>query len=245
MLKRMIEAAGPLLIVTVLWIIGHTTRKVRVNWHTLEVLDRRGEKCILGVWHNNLMYFMYFLGKLRIAGMISKSRDGDRIAWVGSRLGVRPVRGSSSRFALSAVRESLRALRERNLAITPDGPRGPRYEVQPGIVRLAQLAGVPVVPICWTATRYWEFGSWDRMKLPKPFSTVWVFVGDPIPVAKRDDPEAARREIERAMRRLVRDADRFAGGSLTGREPLLAEVEGEDRRGEPAGPPTQGAGDGS
>ncbi|MEE8554327.1 MAG: hypothetical protein V3T00_00610, partial [bacterium] len=68
MLKRVLEAAGPLLIVTVLWIIGHTTRKVRVNWHTLEVLDRRGEKCILGVWHNNLMYFMYFLGKLRIAG---------------------------------------------------------------------------------------------------------------------------------------------------------------------------------
>lgn len=221
MAKKLLQAVAPWLIVVVVWCVSRTVRRVLVNWHVIEVLERRGEHAVLGVWHNNILFFIDFLGKLWIATMISKSRDGDKITQIARPFGIRPVRGSTSRDALTAIRASVRVLRERHLAITPDGPRGPRYVVQAGIVGVAQLSGAPVVPIAWTASRYWEFGTWDRIKLPKPFATVYVFVGDPIRVARDADVEATRAEIERAMRDLVRHADRFAGGTLTDREPLL------------------------
>lgn len=228
MLKRLLNALAPYLIVAVIWVVGLTTRKRLVNWHVIETLAEQGRPCILGVWHNNILFFIHFLGKLRIAAMISKSRDGDRITQIARPFGIHPVRGSTSRAALSAVRESMRVLRQgRHLAITPDGPRGPRYVVQPGLVGLAQMAGVPVVPICWATPRRWEADTWDRIKLPKPFATVTVMVGDPIPIGREEDPEAARRRVEQAMRRLVRQAERFCGTDLPDREPLIGAAEDE------------------
>lgn len=225
MLKSLSNLLVSIIFVFVLAVIGLTTRKTRINWHVLEVLERRRQPCILGVWHNNLIYMIYILGPRRVAGMISRSRDGNRIALIARIFGLKPVRGSSSAGAISAVRESVRVLRRGgDLAVTPDGPRGPRYVVQQGMVAVAQMAKVPIVPICFAAKNPWEFGSWDRMKLPRPFSAVTVYVGDPIWIDSGEDDEQARRKVERAMRRHVLEAERIVGGSLPQREPLIAQA---------------------
>ena len=215
-----------LLVYGLIALVGLTTRKVWVNRHVLETLQRQSQNAILAVWHNNLLYFLYILRGRGAAALISRSRDGENIAWVARRFGFDEVRGSDSAGAAASLRGALRRLAAgRDAAITPDGPRGPRYEVKPGIVSLAQRTGVPIVPLCFAAARRWEFGSWDRMKVPKPFSRVVLFAGDPIRLARETDPEAARRLVERALRRNALHAERFAGTDLPDREPLLAELE--------------------
>jgi hypothetical protein len=222
MLKRFLDWIVPALVIGVIWVCARTARPVLVNWHVVEGLEREGRYAIIAAWHNSVLYLAPFLGKrLRMRTIISKSRDGEAITRVVRAFGHGAIRGSTSRDALSALRESLRALREGHVGITPDGPRGPRYVVQAGAAALAQLSGAPVVPMSWAQARPWEFGSWDRMKLPRPFARIFFMVGDPLWVGRDEDPEHARPRIERAMRQVTRDADRIAGGSLTGREPLL------------------------
>ena len=226
MLKRFLEWAVPRLVVAIMWVCSRTARPMLVNWHIVEGLDREGRHMLVSAWHNTILYFIPFLGRrIGMPTMISKSKDGDAIALIARAFGVPAIRGSTSRAALSGLRESLRLLREGHVGITPDGPLGPRYVVQAGAAALAQLSGAPVVPVAWAAARPWEFGSWDRMKLPRPFARIVVLVGEPIWVGRDEDPEQARLRIEQAMRRATRDADRMAGGTLTEREPLLKELE--------------------
>ena len=86
--------------------------------------------------------------------------------------------------------------------MTPDGPRGPRYVVQPGVVYVAQKAGIPVVPIGFASERYWEFRSWDRFRVPKPFSKGHLVYGAPIPIPRKlddDGLEACRLKVEEGL----------------------------------------------
>ena len=118
--------------------------------------------------------------------MASASDDGELIARAIAALGNLPVRGSSSTEGSNAARVMIRALRSgHNAALTPDGPRGPKYVLQPGALWIAALSGCPLVPYHIEATRQWEFRSWDRHKIPKPFSTVYVCIGEPRWVDKK------------------------------------------------------------
>ncbi|HUJ73749.1 MAG TPA: lysophospholipid acyltransferase family protein, partial [bacterium] len=156
------------LLAATIWFIGISTRKTWINWHVLETLQRQSRPYILCVWHNTILYFIYVLGPLDLPVMISRSSDGDDITWVANRFGFTGVRGSPALGGPQAMREMLRALAGgRNVVITPDGPRGPRYELKPGVTALARRKGLPIVPLTYSAPRRWEFGSWDRMRLPK------------------------------------------------------------------------------
>jgi lysophospholipid acyltransferase (LPLAT)-like uncharacterized protein len=217
-------------------VTGLTTRKTWINRHILEVYEAEGQNFIAGTWHNNIVYFTHLYGQLRLAALISRSRDGENIARVSGFFGVHPIRGSTSRESLGGVRGLLRVLAAgRSATVTPDGPRGPRYVLQPGIVAAAQLARVPIVPMAYSGRRMIEFNSWDRMKLPLPFSRIVIYLGDPVWVDREEgDSEQARRRVEQAMRRAEALVDRFAGGGRVEREPLLAQAlepsgEGERR----------------
>src|SRR5205814_4800602 len=138
---------------------------------------------------------------------ISASRDGDLIADVTQRFGFDVVRGSSSRMGASALLELSQVLASgRDILITPDGPRGPAYELGPGIVFLAQKTGAPVVPVNMEFSSCWRVKSWDRFIIPKPFSKVRVIVGQPHQVKSTSTDqefEAERLRLQNAMMSLV------------------------------------------
>ena len=214
------------LLVGIVFVLGVTTRKTWINRHILEGFQREGRNFILGIWHNNIIYMIFPLRVFGLTVLASRSRDGTNIARVGRVFGIRTAWGSTSKGAMGGVREMLRLLRSgRNVTIMPDGPRGPRYVLQPGVTALAQRAGVPIVPLAWSGRRMIEFNSWDRMKLPLPFSRIIIYVGNPIHIAPDEkDQEAAGLKVEHAMRLGEAIVDQFAQGSRTAREPLLAEA---------------------
>ena len=169
------------------------------------------ESYIAALWHNRLLLISFVLKKFLPqrpgAGLISASRDGDLIADLTRRFGFEVVRGSSSRLGASALRELENMLASsRDILITPDGPRGPAYELGPGIVFLAQKTGAAVVPINMEFSSCWRVNSWDGFILPRPFAKVRVILGPPHRVRTTTTPEefeAERLSLQKATMALV------------------------------------------
>jgi lysophospholipid acyltransferase (LPLAT)-like uncharacterized protein len=165
--------------------------------------------------HGVLLPLAFTHRRRGIQVLISESRDGEMIARVVERLGFGTVRGSSSRGGLRALAELIARGREgRDLAVTPDGPRGPRGSAEPGAVIVAAKAGVPLVPVGVAAGAAWRAKSWDRFLVPKPFARVWVVYGTAIGVVEGDVGRAAdlSRELERAMAAVEAEAESCARG---------------------------------
>jgi len=164
---------------------------------------------IFALWHNRLALCMKAFESFvrvhqsqpRLAALISASKDGALLAAILQRFGVEPVRGSSSRRGAQAVLE-LASWAERgyDLAVTPDGPRGPCYVVQEGVMALAQVTGLPIVPYSCRVGWRIQLKSWDRFQIPLPFSCCEMTFGEPIHVPRgADDAERARlREVLRS-----------------------------------------------
>lgn len=175
--------------------------------HLLRQFDQ-GEPFILVAWHNRniLAPFAYFghrpQGRL-FRPLASASRDGTLAATAMGYLGAECIRGSSSRGGSAALREMLRAARQGcDLGITPDGPRGPVYVVQPGVVAAARMTGLPIIPMSYQARRRKTLRSWDRMIVPAPFTRLVFAYGEPIRVARDVDDaglEQARQAVEEAL----------------------------------------------
>jgi lysophospholipid acyltransferase (LPLAT)-like uncharacterized protein len=187
---------------TVRWeIIGHE--------HYLSVADR---PCVFLLWHGRLIPCSYRHRHEGLGTLISQHRDGDYIARMVERWwGFQPIRGSSSRGGSRALREIVRTLRGgTSIAITPDGPRGPRQKMKPGPVLAARLAGTPILPASAGATSAWWFGSWDRFMVPRPFSRIRLVYGEPVSIARdADDAEVQRVTdlLEDRLNALTRRAD--------------------------------------
>lgn len=169
------------------------------------------------VWHNRLalclkVYFTFGRRRHRaagLAGMVSASKDGAFLAAILERFGVQPVRGSSSRRGPQAMLElTTWAERGYDLAITPDGPRGPRYVVQEGAMALAQITGLPLVPASYHLHWKIQLKSWDRFQIPLPFSRCDVFAGHITLVPRKTtdtEREELRKQFEAELRALTRD----------------------------------------
>jgi hypothetical protein len=167
-----------------------------------------GPPLIWVFWHNRLlvgaMFWVRRLQPRRGAVLISRSKDGEILAGVVKNLGGEPVRGSSSRGGASALAELARRMPEPCDAwITPDGPRGPRYAMNPGAVWLAQATGAQIVPVNVEASSCWRLKSWDGFIIPKPFARVEVTLQPLHEVPKTDDEGAIERERERLRELLL------------------------------------------
>lgn len=176
------------------------------------------DRFIFAVWHNRLalcavVYNRFVRDATRVdrnyAALISASRDGGLLARIIELFGGTAVRGSSSRRGAQALIE-LRSAAEAglDLAITPDGPRGPMYTVQPGIIAIAQITGRPILPVAYR--HGWKFctRSWDRFQIPLPFTRCEVCFGAPIHVprdASSEDRERIRNELQQALMAITRD----------------------------------------
>jgi lysophospholipid acyltransferase (LPLAT)-like uncharacterized protein len=185
-----------------------------------ELLDhlRRGGKGIVAVWHQRILLVVRYarrFAEFTPAAMISRSRDGDLIADVCRRLNFRPVRGSSSRGGREALAAMITELSVHPVAVHAlDGPRGPRGVIKPGLIRMAQLSGAPIIPVYISVNRAWRLKSWDRFLIPKPFSTVRVRWDKPIAVpAELDDAlfETIRLDVEKRIRHNQDQDDREHG----------------------------------
>lgn len=143
---------------------------------------------VLAIWHQNL-FAGILAQRARHCVIVSRSRDGDPVSFLCRKLGHEVLRGSSrkkdgrdkgGKLAKDQMIECLQ--RGLPAAVTVDGPSGPAFEVKPGIVEMARLAGIPVVPYLSLPRRYWSFPSWDAFRLPKPFTRIDIVYGIPIHV---------------------------------------------------------------
>jgi lysophospholipid acyltransferase (LPLAT)-like uncharacterized protein len=207
------------IIPTFLLLLGRSIRFRWVNDRFTREKAARNESCIYCFWHNRflLMPYIYqqFRGKKNICVMASRSRDGEYISDVLNGFGFEIARGSSSRGGEGAVMDMVSMI-ERGLdaAVTPDGPRGPVYRVQLGVIMLAQMSGVPIVPASYAVTRRKRLKSWDRFIIPAPFSKGVLVYGDPINVpedANEKKREELRAQLELVMRGLNDKAATFLG----------------------------------
>ena len=164
--------------------------------------------CIYLLWHSRFLIVPYAWRKLTQGRrttviLTSASKDGDMVARAMAAFGLGAVRGSSSRRGVAALVGLRRALQQgSDVCITPDGPKGPRYQVQPGFIALVQATGAPVVPVHIRFHSAWRLPTWDRFVIPKPFSRVEVTFGamvDAAALLASTDQETARSHLQELL----------------------------------------------
>jgi lysophospholipid acyltransferase (LPLAT)-like uncharacterized protein len=174
----------------------------------------QSERFIYAFWHENLLLPAYCYRRGHVSVLISQHADGELIAEACRHLRFHPVRGSSTRGGVEALRQLQRECRRGHIVITPDGPRGPRRRVQPGLVYLAARTGLPVVAVGIGYEKAWRLRSWDRFAVPQPWSLGVCVMSAPIAIpaeADRDRLEEYRSLVEQAMLRTTEAAERLAG----------------------------------
>ena len=182
------------------------TLRVRITDDSGLLSDPPQHGLIWMFWHNRMLIvpglYSRYTRKFRQAAVLtSASRDGAMLASVMRRFGLEAVRGSSSRRGAQAMMECRRLLKKNYyIGITPDGPRGPLYDMQPGVVQLARLCAVPIVPITVEYEKSWRLKSWDRFFIPKPFSVVRVRFLPFVHVPEEESPEDARQRLSALLK---------------------------------------------
>ncbi|MFU8768810.1 MAG: lysophospholipid acyltransferase family protein [Desulfotignum sp.] len=208
--RRIIPRAGLVLVK----LLSATYRILLVDQHREQAVLDRNTGLIYASWHQRFFPgILFFSSRKPIAIIISKSLDGEMIARVVRSLGWHPVRGSSSRGGRQAMAE-IRELGKTGckLGHVVDGPRGPFGVVKPGLIRIAQFTGQPIVPAITSAQKKWTFNSWDRFMVPKPFSRVIIRFADPIHIPSQMSPlqfEQQRRAVEKHLAGLYAETDRI------------------------------------
>ncbi|WP_437202380.1 lysophospholipid acyltransferase family protein [Planctomicrobium sp. SH664] len=173
------------------------------------------ERYVYCVWHDGILGAL-FSGKVHgMAALTSRHADGDYVAVVMQAIGIRPVRGSHNHGGATAIKQMLEGAANVNITITPDGPRGPRRKLKPGIVFLASHSGRKIVPVAISAVKAWRpRGKWTDLLVPLPGTTVYSVGGEPMlipPGLSRDQLGPYCEELQRRMDELQLRADAMAG----------------------------------
>lgn len=184
------------------------------------------ERYFYSTWHDSMLTPAFGGSQAYTVALTSQHTDGSFVAGVLQAIGMRTVRGSTGRGGARAIRELIHL--NLHTVITPDGPRGPRRQVSPGILFLASKTGRGIVPVAASADRYWRIpGSWTDLEIPKPFARVYLLAGDPIYVpadADRDTLETYRQQVQQAMDALSAESARLAGHTEADRRPKIRGV---------------------
>lgn len=193
------------------WAAGHLGRILlgayfplirceREGTENYEQFRRQGKPVIFVFWHGHLLPLVHHHRNEGIVVLVSEHKDGEYIARVIRRHGFETARGSSTRGGVKGLKAALRAARaQRDLAFTPDGPKGPRQKFKRGAVVAAQITGLPLITVTAGSDRAWYLRSWDRFMVPKPLSTLRIRYGPPrwVPRDSSDEMlEAVAQELE-------------------------------------------------
>tara|TARA_B100001996_G_scaffold351285_1_gene311195 strand:- start:33 stop:698 length:666 start_codon:yes stop_codon:yes gene_type:complete len=188
-------------------ITGYTAKKRQINKEFLENSIKEYGSVIVATWHKNIFFSIWLLRNHDLTALISSSDDGEAIYDVFSKFGYKAVRGSTTRGGIPALKQLIKLLEQKkSVAITPDGPLGPPEKIQSGVVLMAKYSGVPIIPWHYEADSQWRLKSWDRHKIPKPFSSVVESFGEPFIVPKDLSPE----EVQEFCEKLEADLKKLA-----------------------------------
>lgn len=160
-------------------------------------------------WHGRLaMIPQMWAWDVPMTALVSGHKDGILVGKIFERFCINYVMGSTNRGGAQALRQTVRLLKNGNhVGMTPDGPRGPREVVNPGVIVMAQLSGAVIIPVSYSVKRYKELRTWDRFRIPLPFNRGIFLWGEPIIVTKEEDQEAARRYLEARLMAIQQQAD--------------------------------------
>jgi lysophospholipid acyltransferase (LPLAT)-like uncharacterized protein len=187
---------------TFLQLLGRTWRVRVVHPERLAQLRAQRLPFIFALWHGQLLPLLWHHRGEGVAVLISEHRDGELVARAAKSLGYDLIRGSTTRGAERALISMVRRLQQGDeIAITPDGPRGPAKKFAPGALVAAQRADCFILPTVMSADRAWRLKSWDRFIIPKPFARVIVAYGTPAKVQAASSRDAAQEapRFERLM----------------------------------------------
>lgn len=192
--------------------LASTWRYRVIGGDAIESLRKAKTPFIFSLWHGQLLPLIWHHRGERVAIVVSEHRDGELIARIASSIGYRLIRGSTTRGgerALLALVTELRSGSE--VAVTPDGPKGPAHSYAPGALVAAQRADAPILPIAAHADRAWRLSSWDRFLIPKPFAKITVAYGEPRRVSSTSSREAAAETLQ--FQAMMEDTEQVACGS--------------------------------
>lgn len=207
----------------------HATGRWRVEHGEIpEAYWPAGKPFIMVFWHGRLLMMPYcWRPGAPITLLISQHPDGEFLAGTIRHFGLKSIAGSTSRGGSAAVRALLRTLKAgESVGITPDGPHGPRMRASAGVIDLARLSGVPIVPVAYATSRRRVLGTWDRFVAALPFSQGVFVWGAPLEVPRDADAaacETARRTLEDTLNTVTRGADRLVGQDAIEPAPLPAD----------------------
>ena len=195
------------------WIMRLWFGTCRITVHNGDIMSsvKRGDTNIIAsFWHYSIIFIFYFVRNYSATAMVSASRDGEYIARLAGELGFNTVRGSKNNKGVEALKGMLRAVRSGdNGAIVADGSQGPARKAQAGALLVAAKTGKPVVPIAWSASNYFTIKSWDKTAIPKPFSRVDFYYGQPMYLPRKisaEELEEHRCILEKNLNELYRKA---------------------------------------
>ena len=187
-------------------VVGPLLKALASSWRIRLVHEERwlqiygaGRPHVFLLWHEALLPLLWQHRGQGVAIVVSEAREGQYLSDFAVSLGYRSLHGSSTRGGARALLGAVRELQAgRAVAFTPDGPRGPRRELKPGVVTAAQRGGAVVVPIHAEADRAWRLHSWDRFMIPKPLTRVWIRYGRPFEVGPGESGFSEGVELARA-----------------------------------------------
>ena len=208
-------------------LVKHTTRWQHSGLEPMEAIWESGEGVVGCVWHGRVLMTIAAWPKdaQPASILISRSREGEVVAKVAAFHQIGTVRGSSrnqkktkEKGSLTAFREMVRHVEAGGcMALTPDGPRGPRYRATLGAIKLARATGAPLVLLGWSTRARIVVSSWDRFVLPLPFSKGAIVWGEPLHVpadADAETLEACRKRLEDRLVAATQEAERLCGADL-------------------------------
>jgi lysophospholipid acyltransferase (LPLAT)-like uncharacterized protein len=200
----------PFLVSVILRLWFATCRITEHGSGNLETALDSKKSVIALFWHYSLVYVFYHLKKYPAAVLVSASEDGEYIARLAHCLNFSTVRGSSNRRGLLALKELMLRLEQgEHVGMVADGSQGPQFILQAGSILLASKTGAPIVPMAWSASRFFTFRSWDRTCIPMPFSRIDYYCGEPFSIPPGLDREAIeyfRLQVEEALNQLYQTA---------------------------------------
>lgn len=210
-MKKILNALGPPIAYWVIRLIFLTMRVEYINDRPCREHLNKGGNIILAFWHGQLLMMPYsYLGKAGITILVSHHSDGELVAKTVSRFGIRSVRGSTTRGWFGGFKAMLQTVRDgKDLAITPDGPRGPARVAQTGVIQLASKTGLPIIPVAFAASKKRNFKSWDSFMVPRLFSKGVFVYADPMFVNKRlnkAETEAEAEALQKTLNSITEDA---------------------------------------